>query len=79
MCRFLCKRGAIQGCDQRQQPDTDEPATLEELIGLGESTLSGLLLVVETDRTVRDELDAACRELARVEPIAARVILNRAV
>ncbi len=38
-----------------------------------------VLLVVETDRTVRDELDAACRELARVEPIAARVILNRAV
>jgi tyrosine-protein kinase Etk/Wzc len=37
-----------------------------------------VLLVVEAGRTTEDELEAAARELARVEPVAARIVLNRA-
>lgn len=37
-----------------------------------------VLLVAEADRTTQADVDAAARELDRIEPVAARVVLNRA-
>jgi Mrp family chromosome partitioning ATPase/capsule polysaccharide export protein KpsE/RkpR len=36
-----------------------------------------VLLVAEADRTTQAEVDTAVRELDRIEPVAARVVLNR--
>ncbi len=58
----------------------DAPPVTESAITQVLARFSDLVLVAaESDRTTQDQLDEVARELGRIEPVAARVILNRAI